>query len=84
MQDIKDNNLVRFIKISKTKEGLFANYRVKGIKGGSAFSTTISVDLSAAEVTAADTLEAIIEKCADVAVREYKKSDFRFEGLAAV
>lgn len=84
MKDITENNLVRFIRITKTKEGLFANFRVKGIKGGSAFSTAISVDFSAAEVDASDSLESIIEKCADVAVREYKKSDFRFEGLAAV
>lgn len=31
--DIAENNLVRFISISKKKDGMFANFRVKGMKG---------------------------------------------------
>lgn len=84
MKNIAENNLVRFISISKKKTGLFANFRVKGIKGGATFSSSISIDISASEVTAADTLEKIIEECARIAVREFEKSSLEFEGVAAV
>ncbi len=83
MSNLADNYLVRFISISKKKDGMFANYRVKGIKGGTTFSTAISVDISAAEVDPSDTLEKIIEGCAHLAVREFKKSDLQFEGMIA-
>ena len=65
-------------------EGLFANFRVKGIKGGAQFSTSISVDLSAAEVTAGDPLEKIIEESGRIAVKEFKKSEMQFEGASAI
>ena len=81
MKNIGENNLIRFINISKKKEGLFANFKVKGLKGGTSFNASISVDISAAEVDAADSLEKIIEECARMASREYKKSEFQFEGL---
>lgn len=51
---------------------------------GTSFNASISVDLSAAEVDPADSLEKIIEHCARMAVREFKKSELQFEGLAAV
>lgn len=84
MKNIAENNLVRFINITKKKDGVFANYRVKGIKGGMMFSSSISVDLSAAEVDLADPLEKIIEECARLAVKEFKKTELQFEGLAAI
>lgn len=84
MKNIAENNLVRFINITKKKDGIFANFKVKGIKGGTSFSASISVDISAAEVDPADPLEKIIEECARMAVREFKKSEFQFEGLAAI
>jgi len=83
MSNLAENYLVRFISISKKKDGMFANYRVKGIKGGTTFSTSIAVDISAAEVDPSDTLEKIIEDCARMAVREFKKSDLQFEGMVA-
>lgn len=83
MTNLADNYIVRFISISKKKDGMFANYRVKGIKGGTTFSTSITVDISAAEVDPSDTLEKIIEDCARLAVREFKKSDLQFEGMVA-
>lgn len=84
MKNIVENNLVRFINITKKKAGMFANFRVKGIKGGTSFSASISVDLAAVEVDpAADALEKIIEESARMAVKEFKKSDFQFEGLLA-
>jgi hypothetical protein len=79
-----ENNLIRFTKISKTKEGLFANFKAKGIKGGTAFTASITVDLAAAEVDPGDSLEKIIEQCARIAERDIKKSDLQFEGLAAI
>jgi len=84
MKNIAENNLIRFINITKKKDGMFANFKVKGIKGGTSFSASIAVDISAAEVDPADSLEKIIEDCAKIAVRDFKKSDYQFEGLAAI
>jgi hypothetical protein len=84
MKNIAENNLIRFISITKKKAGMFANFKAKGVKGGAEFSSSISVDLSAAEVDPADSLEKIIEHCARIAVRELKKSELQFEGIAAV
>lgn len=83
MQNMAENNLVRFINITKKKGGIFANFRVKGIRGGTTFSASISVDIAAAEVDLADPLEKIIEECARIAVRDFKKSELQFEGLLA-
>lgn len=81
---LEDNNLIRFTKISKKKEGLFANFKAKGVKAGTSFTATISVDLSAAEVDPADSLEKIIEECARIAERDIKKSNLQFEGLSQI
>lgn len=83
MKNIAENNLIRFINITKKKDGIFANFKVKGIKEGTSFTASISVDISAAEVDPADSLEKIIEQCAFMAVRDFKKSDFQFEGITA-
>lgn len=83
MKNIAENNLIRFINITKKKDGLFANFKVKGLKGGTSFSASISVDISAAEVDPSDPLEKIIEHCARMAVREFKKSEMQFEGVSA-
>ena len=83
MQNIAENNLIRFINITKKKDGIFANFRVKGVRGGTTFAASISVDIAAAEVDPADSLEKIIEECARIAVRDFKKSEFQFEGLVA-
>lgn len=85
MKNIADNNVIRFINISKKKEGLFANFKVKGIKSGVTFSASITVDIAAVEIDLAeDNLEKIIEECARVAVKEFKKAEFQFEGITAV
>ena len=85
MKNIAENNLVRFINVSKKKDGLFANFRVKGVRGGIVFAASISVDMSACNVDpAADSLEKIIEECAKVALREFKKTELHFEGLTAI
>lgn len=85
MRNIAENNLVRFINITKKKEGIFANFRVKGIRGGMAFSASISVDLAASEIDISqDSLEKIIEESAKVALKEFKKTELQFEGLHAI
>lgn len=84
MKNIAENNLIRFINIAKKKEGMFANFKVKGIRGGTSFSASICVDIAAAEVDAGDSLEKIIEECARMAAKEFKKSELEFEGLPAL
>lgn len=84
MEDLAENNLIRFKNISKKKESIYANFKVKGVKGGVNFSATITVDISAAEVHAGDVLEKIIEECARIGVREFKQAEFQFEGLVSV
>lgn len=81
---LEENNLIRFTKITKKKDGMFANFKAKGIKGGTSFTATINVDLTAAEVDPGDSLEKIIEECARIAERDIKKSNLQFEGLAAL
>ncbi len=84
MNNLAENNLIRFINITKKKDGIFANFKVSGIKGGMVYKATISVDLDAADVDLGDPMETIIEACAKIAVSEFKKSELQFEGLAAV
>lgn len=84
MKNLVENNLVRFMRIVKKKDGMHAIFKATGMKGGAQFSATISVDMSAVEVSATDPLEKIIEHCAGVAIKEFKKSELQFEGLAMV
>ena len=84
MNNIAENNLIRFKNITKKKDGLFANFSAKGIKGGMSFTATISIDIAEAEVDPADTLEKIIEESARIAVKKYQTSELQFEGLAAI
>ncbi len=84
MKDLATNNLVRFKNISKKKEGLFANFIVKGVRGGTTVSASISVDINEAELDPEDSLEKIIEECARIGVEEFKKCEFQFEGLVSV
>lgn len=80
---IAENNLVRFKSITKKKDGVFANYKVTGIKGGATFTSSISVDITQAEVDAGDPLEKIIAECAKIAVK-MSDTKFQFEGLASL
>ena len=82
--DIHENNLIRFQKITKKKDGMFANFKAKGVRGGTSFTASIAVDLDAAEVDPGDSLEKIIEECARIAEKDIKKSELQFEGIEAV
>lgn len=81
MQDLTENNLIRFKNISRKKDTIYANFKVKGVRAGVNFTASIQVDISAAEVHPGDVLEKIIEECARIGVKEFKNADFQFEGL---
>ena len=81
MEDLSENNLIRFKNISRKKDSIFANFKVKGLRAGVNFSANIQVDISAAEVHPSDVLEKIIEECARIGVKEFKNAEFQFEGL---
>lgn len=81
--NIAENNVVRFKSITKKKDGLFANFRVQGVKGGATFSSSISVDIDQANVDASETLEKIISECGRIAVRMFE-TKLQFEGLLSV
>lgn len=82
MKNLAENNVIRFVNISKKKDGIFANFRVRGIRAGTVFSASISVDISAADLSATDSLEKIIEESARIGLKEFKKAEFEFVGLA--
>ena len=85
MKNLGENNLVRFINIAKKKDGLFANFRVKGLRGGVLFTASIAVDLAACTLDpSSDSFEKIVEECGKIAIREMKKTEFHFEGVAAI
>ena len=85
MNNLAENNLVRFLNITKKKDGIFAKFKVKGIRGGMAYTASIEVDILAAGVDPSeDPVEKIIEVCAKIAVKEFRNTDFQFEGLAKV
>lgn len=84
MKNLAENNVIRFVNISKKKDGLFANFRVRGIRAGTIFSASISVDISSAELDAGDPLEKIIEQSARIGLKEFKKAEFEFVGLSQI
>lgn len=84
MKNIAENNIIRFLNISKTKNGVFVNFKVIGVKGGTTFKAAIAVDMAAAEVDLSDPMEKIIEQCARIAARDIKEPKYQFEGLQAV
>ena len=64
MKNIAENNLIRFINITKKKDGMFANFKVKGITRGNIIYASISVDIWLQRGGSGDPLEKIIEHCA--------------------
>ena len=84
MKDLAENNLIRFTNITRKKDAIYANFRVKGLRNGVALSASISVDITALELHPGDSLEKIVEQCARHGLKEFKKAEFQFEGIAAV
>ncbi|MEI8300437.1 MAG: hypothetical protein WCG10_02335 [Chlamydiota bacterium] len=84
MNDLAENNLIKFKNISKKKESIYANFQVKGLRKGVEFSASISVDLSAAEMHSGETVEKIVENCAKIGIKEFKAAEFEFEGISSL
>ncbi len=84
MKNLAENNLIRFTNITRKKESIFANFRVKQLCNGVIFSASIAVDITSLDLHAGDSLEKIVEECARHGVKEFKKADFQFEGISAV
>ena len=84
MDDLAENNLIKFKNITRKKEAIYANFKVKGLRRGVEFSASISVDISAAEMHPGETVENIVEHCAKIGIKEFKDAEFEFEGVAAL
>lgn len=84
MQDLSENNLIKFKNISRKKESIFANFKVKGLRKGVEFTASISVDISAAEMHPGETVENIVQECAKIGIKEFKNADFQFEGFTSL
>jgi hypothetical protein len=83
MKNLAENNLIRFTNVTRKKDAIFANFKVKGLRNGVVFSASIAVDITALELHSGDSLEKIVEECARHGVKEFKKADFQFEGISA-
>lgn len=84
MDDLAENNLIKFKNITRKKEAIYANFQVKGLRRGVEFSASISVDISAAEMHPGESVENIVEHCAKIGIKEFKNADFEFEGVSAL
>ena len=82
MKNLAENNVIRFVNVTRKKDAIYANFRVKGLRNGVIFSASISVDINALELHPGDSLEKIVEECALHGVKEFKKADLQFEGIA--
>lgn len=82
MKNLAENNLIRFSNITRKKDAIFANFRVKGLRNGVVFSASISVDITALDLNPGDSLEKIVADCARHGVKEFKKAELSFEGLS--
>lgn len=83
-KNLAENGIIRFISVSKKKQGLFANFKVEGLRAGVSYSATIAVDVEAMEIDMSDPLEEIIEACAVEAVKQIQKTEFQFQGMQGV
>ncbi len=81
MDDLVENQVIRFTNISKKKDAISANFKAKVLKNGVSFTASISVDISTLELHTGDALEKIIEESAKHAIQQFKKADLQFEGL---
>ena len=84
MKDLAENNLIRFTNVTRKKDAIYANFRVKGLRNGVVFSASISVDLTALELSPDDSLEKIVETCARHGLKEFRKAEIQVEGIAAL
>lgn len=83
MKNLAENNLIRFTNVTRKKDAIFANFKVKGLRNGVVFSASIAVDITTLDLNAADALEKIVEDCSRHGLKEFKRAEFQFEGLSA-
>ncbi len=81
MDDLTENNVIRFKNISQKKDGLFANFSLKTIRNGVIVNASISVDISYLELHAGDPIEKIASESAQHALKQLQKGDFTLESL---
>ncbi|MDN3508351.1 MAG: hypothetical protein P0S94_05470 [Simkaniaceae bacterium] len=84
METLTDNNLVKFKNVTRQKETMIANFKVKGIRRGVTITASIAVDIAAAELHPGEPLENIIEESARIGIRELQNAEFEFEGIESV
>lgn len=83
-KNLAENNVIRFISVSKKKQGLFVNFKVDGLRSGVSYSASIAVDVNSLEIDMSDPLEEIIEACAAEAVKQIQRAEFQFAGMQSV
>ncbi len=81
MENLDENNVIRFKNISKKKEGFFAHFQVKAVRNGVTISASLSVDILSHELHLGDVMEKIIAECAKIGLRELKRADYTLEGI---
>ncbi|MEL7431028.1 MAG: hypothetical protein AAGI90_00660 [Chlamydiota bacterium] len=81
MNDLTENNVIRFKHISRKKESFYAHFQVKAERNGVIISATLTVDISAHEFHLGDVMEKIITECAKIGLKELKRADYTLEGL---
>ena len=82
MKDLSENHVIRFKNLTKKKDSIYANFQVKGIRGGVVITSSISVDIAELNVLPSDSLEKIIETSANRAIKEFKSSEFHLEDFS--
>ena len=79
MKNLAENNLIRFTNVTRKKDALYANFKVKGARNGVIFTASIAVEIAALELHPGNTLEEIIEACARHGLKEFKKAEVQWD-----
>ncbi len=83
MKNLAENNLVRFLSIVRKKDGLYAKFKVCGIREGTTINTSVLLSIDAAGMDPTKSLEEIIEACGKRAAKDCH-IEAQFEGLHAL
>lgn len=81
MEKLEDNNILRFVNISKKKSAIVANFKMKGLRRGVTYSATLSVDITALNIDLDKPLEEIISLSAKEAIKQFTQAEVLFEGF---
>lgn len=83
MKNLAENNVIRFKNLSSKKEGIYANFKVKGLRNGVLFTASIAVDIAVLELSSTDSLEKIVKECSKHGLKEFQKSEIQLEPMEA-